>query len=1324
MWEVAMAEAQGVPIEVVEAITDTCGAGEGSVLHSLPTSVHKFWQDMHAGDERLHHPDDAKRELEDAVKEVFKWADNQKALQIATMHTNAFLTMQRRLRLMRRGSPTALMTPMVLRLGHETLFFDERCAQYVRLSSDITERMDSDPNAVFLGWRDNGDEAWLDRSRTAPRGACPPPKRRQSSRGAGLSFDSSAGFAFYGADTGDGRHFPHNFSDMRDVHDIPHYSRSGHQVPGVATDIHGVGLPRKRGRVPGTQAAFRRTRQRGVMSMSGVMSMDEALAAVSAGTLELFSTAASRAPLLDYNEAIRQQDLGRSVVYNSEARNSLGRSDRCQKRGGRASNLVSTADLYDDTKPYEEIAASCAKIALGKGQGTRDTQERPTLEAEPRGQLPMRADVCAQLVLATMAAGRRCDNLSCNAALQIEPVLNLGYVAPSRSFCSRACMAASCDAQELCAHTPGEMPKFGPIHIRPTAPCPKCGETNKIVYTPMGRTDKALCTHPSAEVQMRDLIPHEGVCVKCEHKQQPAILDFASKSLWPLGCDFKQDELVWSISRQLVFIEVTLLKRWFDARFDGHQSLATLMRSATNRATQLDPNIVLETSSNIGNVNQALAEWGIGRMTIDNYIQGAKANCPICNDGVRLLACDGSSALTNVGDAAHSAEGSAATLLVPHGALLLPAATVRAGIAADDKVRVEKQPGCSHCVGHKFNADRPKSKQPDHASVPKQGEPTEVCLKLFLCLCSHRIVPKNGALLSEVHECHALFRIVLRHVLGDESFRFFEQYEQDGDVEQLMKLLGLAYDVMCKVEVNLFEIWRELFGNDPKVGDLGTFTKLFIGGFHEHMHNLKCRLQHSQYAFKNTGLGFGDLCESYFHVLRQWHNVLYSMGAMFRPSVEVLLHTLNRRTQKELPSLLQKYIKTADETRAASMCVLAELQQLFVEFAVRDDDSTETKALRTKLFHTEVDKWSTSLAAEDTDAEVKKSLAWAPDDDLAEAIARQAAYSRYTKSKKLDDLHLALRIDSNDGVKIPTGAKLQPKLAALEREIALTLEAAKAAMRVGVRQFLLTADESSQATASDLIHDHWLPVATQNLPCKQCTRLESAIQNQLALYELAQHKIVKRDANSKQVSTQCSVFKAKTKARIEGLFAVYTSWRNMVSEAERTRFSMSNLADLLKGNLAQSATQITVAALAPFGVKYRAVRARRKALRSKEERGIRIEEVCILRTEVLDRIARAKPTTPCPLATSAATDVRVLWGWQRALITDGKRWTQILDDWKCRFDANFERQPIPEVVAAKAAIAKKAAATVARCAAASALEPGRPVLNRRDANRDDSEDTR
>ena len=78
---------------------------------------------------------------------MFKWADNQKAIQMATMHTLAFLSMQRRLRL-KRGSPTAPTTPMVLRLEHQTLFFDEKRAQFVPLSSTITARMESDPTAA------------------------------------------------------------------------------------------------------------------------------------------------------------------------------------------------------------------------------------------------------------------------------------------------------------------------------------------------------------------------------------------------------------------------------------------------------------------------------------------------------------------------------------------------------------------------------------------------------------------------------------------------------------------------------------------------------------------------------------------------------------------------------------------------------------------------------------------------------------------------------------------------------------------------------------------------------------------------------------------------------------------------------------------------------------------------------------------------------------------------------------------------------------------------------------------------------------------------
>ena len=108
-----MAEAQGVPIEVVEAIveaiTDTCGVNEESVRRSLPAKVHEFWRGVHTGAVGLDTADDAQRELENAVKEVFAWADNQKALQSATMHTNALLTMQLRLTLT-RGSPRLMFS--------------------------------------------------------------------------------------------------------------------------------------------------------------------------------------------------------------------------------------------------------------------------------------------------------------------------------------------------------------------------------------------------------------------------------------------------------------------------------------------------------------------------------------------------------------------------------------------------------------------------------------------------------------------------------------------------------------------------------------------------------------------------------------------------------------------------------------------------------------------------------------------------------------------------------------------------------------------------------------------------------------------------------------------------------------------------------------------------------------------------------------------------------------------------------------------------------------------------------------------------------------
>ena len=67
-WEAAMAEARGVPIEVVEAITITCGVNEDSVLRSLPAKVHEFWRNVHTGAVGLDNAADAQQELENAVR--------------------------------------------------------------------------------------------------------------------------------------------------------------------------------------------------------------------------------------------------------------------------------------------------------------------------------------------------------------------------------------------------------------------------------------------------------------------------------------------------------------------------------------------------------------------------------------------------------------------------------------------------------------------------------------------------------------------------------------------------------------------------------------------------------------------------------------------------------------------------------------------------------------------------------------------------------------------------------------------------------------------------------------------------------------------------------------------------------------------------------------------------------------------------------------------------------------------------------------------------------------------------------------------------------
>ena len=152
------------------------------------------------------------------------------------------------------------MTPMVLRLEHQTLFFDAKCAQFVPLSLKIiARRTPIQPPSWLQG--ETTAQVCLDRH--VPRHQVhimihrAQWKKRQFSRGSGWSFDSSAGFAFNGADAGDGRHFPHPVRDMYDVHDIPYYSRGGHQVPGVATDMPSTGQQRKTRRPSGKLEAVR-----------------------------------------------------------------------------------------------------------------------------------------------------------------------------------------------------------------------------------------------------------------------------------------------------------------------------------------------------------------------------------------------------------------------------------------------------------------------------------------------------------------------------------------------------------------------------------------------------------------------------------------------------------------------------------------------------------------------------------------------------------------------------------------------------------------------------------------------------------------------------------------------------------------------------------------------------------------------------------------------------------------------------------------------------------------------------------------------------------
>jgi hypothetical protein len=112
--------------------------------------------------------------------------------------------------------------------------------------------------------------------------------------------------------------------------------------------------------------------------------------------------------------------------------------------------------------------------------------------------------------------------------------------------------------------------------------------------------------------------------------------------------------------------------------------------------------------------------------------------------------------------------------------------TVREGIAADDLARKDAKTCRNPCHTLNFKANKHHSEE---TRVGGQKACDFVQKDLFLTICPHFIVPIKGALFADVHECHALFRLALRQVVGDESFQFFEQLENTGDTEAIQKYL-------------------------------------------------------------------------------------------------------------------------------------------------------------------------------------------------------------------------------------------------------------------------------------------------------------------------------------------------------------------------------------------------------------------------------------------------------------------------------------------------------------------------------------------------------
>ena len=1243
------------------AVREGCG-GDERTAESLPTETLRdpsFAATVEAVHRQLSsNPTEeefegAKVRLSEALRTFFEWPDKQETQNRASFHMEELYALQRRLR-RKVGGVMGRPARIDDRFGRH-LFFNERTARFEPVPAGVTRYLRGHDHVDFLGLDAHGKPIYINHEQVVHHGRRPAVRRAAAHSRARPYADPESCSSL--PEVGD-RHFGEFWKHTEETptmgkrpkrgdHSGGSYGHRDASSKGDGATFNG----NNSGRTCEETATHAR---RNVTDLSH-MAIDD---------LPTPITLDPRAHVQTLQEALEKSDKGQQVVFKNVQPPVL--RARLASRSVRKKGFGKNQHLYAQYDSDTDLAEECAKMSLppsgSKTQTRQPTEEQEDEKAAEDGPMVFTSTVCAQMVLASMTSGNRCD--TCDKVLEDESDKCLQYEVPYYTFCSQSCIDRCCDIPMANkAHAPGMLPPKPAIIVKATTDCPKCSISAGVTYELLQRADKAMCTYGPVEVQLRDVKTYCRVC-KCGAHSLPSVLDFASKGFFPWICHTDGTQLLWG-KGSFVWIEKKLLQRYYQARFELHVSVSAQLRS--EHAHTSDKSVSLSISSNVTAMNAALAQYGIGKAVVENMMLHPRATCLVCNKtGQRCMFMDGSEAITNFALAKHSAENCAATTLQPPHSILLGMQMVKEGIEKDDNVRKGAKLCKSPCHTLHFKANK-------HLSQGRGGiQNNKVKKSLFLSLCPHRIVPINGALFSEVHECHALFRLLLRCVVAHESFRFFEFGGK--------KFLGVGYDVVCVVEPNLWQIAKEVFGDNPKLANLQEFTKLFIGGFHEHMHKLHCRHTRSQYAVPGTGLDLADNPESYFHNLRQDHNNFSKMGAMFMPSAEVLLHEMNRRQQMGSPKQLQDALCLADKTLSKHVQILADIRNCFEKYRPRGC---------TLAFRVQVDKWAKGLTAitSQKDVETKEQIGWMKEHTLAEAQLRFAALNRYLKSKEMDDLLLTLPIGTNGVAKLPKdGEKLKHKILVLQNEVTRSLHHAERAVRADLEQMAEYDDYDSdldefswetvdpsrlQAFASAAMDE-----ARKKLPSLQLQRLQAALLHHSAMFHACRDIVDKRDLNTKASAGHCTAYKTKVMGQIAGLVEVYNAWLRAHASAPTAGREMK-VEDCLTEAVSQAALAGRAGLMdaddAPFPLQLQAVRSKNKTERAKEARAFKINEVCALHTELLERIDELTiASKPLP-AEIAGADSRLRWGWRRALLDEGERLKCILKEWKGRFgeDAAF-----------------------------------------------------